>query len=205
VTLAAAQAALKGASALVTLDPGLVSPAVAVWRRDRAGAWILDDVHRVHQRSSGEDVLQRARIIARKLQGVALPLTGAANAPSPVFVSEWPEARSAGRGKNSASQLMGMCAVAALVSTDYDRERCFTVGPSEWALSTPKAESGNPVNEVRGSRIWGALSGDERAMVHLRDGMQLDVFDAIGIGLVVTGRLKPGLKSLLTDAKVRRV
>lgn len=202
MTLESVRAAVAMTSCLVVLDPGLVSPALTIWRRfdpqlvNRPPTWRLRAAYRVHQAATDEDTLPRALKVAEKLWSLA---SREVLTVDTVFLSEWPEARSAGRGKNSASQLMGMCAMAARVAARFSH--VHTIGPSEWGETTPKAAHGDPRKQVRGSRVWGLLDEDERKILPL----QGDCYDSAGMGLVATGRARPGLKSLLDDAKVRRV
>lgn len=171
---------------LVALDPGIRSPAVAVFTRFEHG-WVLTDARRATSTKSGADPLHRARVLAVEL---ALGQRAAS-----AFVSEYPEVRGAGRGKGHAGDLIPMALLAGALAAELDVEpsACATVTPSEWAGSTPKATRGDPRKEVRGARIWDELHDEERELLERLKLVQHDAFDAVGIGLYAVGRVGTGV------------
>jgi hypothetical protein len=181
-------------SFLHTLDPGLRSPALVTWRRDGLlpSDWRLVRAKRGRPKlGAGGDLLARAIELADDLVPMASP------PGHHVLVSEAPESRAAGRSLNRPDQLHGMVALAAAVAVRLvgmnAPTRAASLTPTEWVGSVPKSETGDPRESVRGGRVWGLLDDEERALLTSLGLVQHDVFDAVGIGLVATGRARRGL------------
>lgn len=179
---------------LATLDPGL-SPALAFWRRvgggwhlvaARLGFGVAEGNHLVRGLSVGQDVATYSHTIN-------------------FLVTEWPESRAAGRSVNRPDQLFPMvaCAAAVAIEFGFSASTTFTLTPSAWAGSTPKATRGDPRLSVRGARVWKLLTLAEQQVLIQGGLVQHDVLDAVGIGLVVTGRARRGVVAPRSRAMVR--
>ncbi len=102
------------------------------------------------------------------------------------YVFEWPKVYK--HGKGDPADLFPLTGVGmAVAGLLYDRVHDLVVMdylPRDWAGSTPKNTSGDPLDSIRGKRIWDRLSEEERSRVVLSH----DSIDACGIGLKVLGR-----------------
>lgn len=183
----AVSSVVQRGGSLVALDPGIRSPAVAVFTRFEHG-WVLTDARRATSKS-GDDPLRRASALSLELAIVLEHCVASA------FVTEYPEVRGAGRGKGSAADLIPMALLAGALAAELDVEpsACATVTPSEWAGSTPKATRGDPRKAVRGARVWDELHDEERELLERLKLLQHDAFDAVGIGLYAVGRVGTGV------------
>lgn len=104
-------------------------------------------------------------------------------AHSPRLVLEWPQVRTAGKGRGDPNDLLFLAGVDAAIVTYLPGEvRC--VVPRDWKGTIPKREL------IR--RVQGRLSEEERARVILpAKSLAHNVWDAVGIALWAVGRLTP--------------
>jgi hypothetical protein len=178
---------------LATLDPGL-SPALALWRRTGDG-WQLVSARRGHDRAAEGNHLVRGLSVGQDVATDSRTVN--------FLVTEWPESRAAGRSVNRPDQLFPMIACAAGVAIEFgfSASTTFTLTPSAWAGSTPKATRGDPRLSVRGARVWKVLTLAEQQILIQGNLVQHDVLDAVGIGLVVTGRARRGVAAPRSRAR----
>lgn len=104
------------------------------------------------------------------------------------YVFEWPKVYAGKKAKGDPADLfpltgVGM-AVAGLLNDVIHELNVHSYLPREWAGNIPKSTKGNPLDSIRGQRVWGRLSDAEKAVVVLSH----DALDAVGIGLKFLGR-----------------
>lgn len=166
---------------LVALDPGLIHPAVAIFR----GGLL---VHASRVRLSGvlakvADVGERCRLIALEVgehlagRGVEAPLA---------LAFERVQIYRAAKSKGDPNDLVPLAIIAGQVSGLVPGARVISPTPREWSGGTSKAETGDPWASPRGERVRRRLSGDEFAAVIATH----DAVDAAAIGLWALGRFE---------------
>lgn len=99
------------------------------------------------------------------------------------LVLEWPQVRTAGKGRGDPNDLLLLAGVDAAIVTYLSGEvQC--VVPREWKGTIPP--------DVLISRVQDRLSEEERARVALpAESLVHNVWDAVGIALWAVGRLSP--------------
>lgn len=100
------------------------------------------------------------------------------------LVLEWPQVRTAGKGRGDPNDLLLLAGVDAAITTDLwdgmDFVRC--VAPREWKGTIPA--------DVLITRVQDRLSEKERSRVTLpAKSLRHNVWDAVGIALWAVGRL----------------
>ncbi len=184
---------------LLSLDPGLVHPAIAVFRNGRLvlATRIKPPAGVSASTNLGERILRVASACA------TLAHTQCSRFDDVVF--EWPQVYRAAKSKgdpNDLTPLAGICgALVGLVdywtrsvSNGTANLRVTSYTPADWIGQVAKATNGDPLESPRGSRIWSRLSPDERDAVVVSH----DSLDAAGVGLHHLGRL--GVRRVLTSS-----
>lgn len=193
---------------LLALDPGLVHPALALFRERRLVAAGRVRVPRAYSPSNLADVGERARRVAllclawatsRGVSVAALDvardamLEGRHGEATRIMIGEgltqlvyeWPQVYRATRSKGDPNDLLGLVGVGAALSGMLGvPAQTFT--PAQWIGGLPKSTTGDPLASPRGARVWSRLDADERAAVEVSH----DAIDAVGLGLHALGRLE---------------
>jgi hypothetical protein len=161
---------------LLAVDPGLRYPAAAVFKD---GLLIAASRVKVpganHKLPIGQRCLEVSRLIYKWVAQHGVP---------DEFTTEWPRTyfRS---GKADPADLFPLAGVGMCLAGMYNVPVTAPTAP-EWAGNIPKTTKGDPLQSIRGQRIWSRLSETERACVVLSH----DALDAIGLGLARLGRLE---------------
>ena len=161
---------------LLAIDPGLRNPAYALFRDG-----VLVRASRVkipgttHSLALGPRMVEVAMLIK---QAVGLDAVDD-------YVTEWPRVYRGIKGKGDPADLFPLAGVGMYLAGHY---RVFADAPTapEWIGNLPKTTTGNPLDSIRGHRIWSRLSDEERSRVTLSH----DAVDAVGLGLWKLGRLE---------------
>jgi hypothetical protein len=192
---------------LLTIDPGMNSPGVAVFQEGRealvaAGrvlmSWELAEL------PAGERWLR----VAKEIVAWFVSKVGPAACAGPTIVFECPQWYSRGKSKGDPNQLVGIAGVAANVTGLLQPRAILSPTPAEWIGQLPKTCKtcgankkkclvckGSSWNTPRGQRIRSRLSEAELALVP----DQNDAIDACGLGLWSLGRLTP--RSVLSNGR----
>lgn len=188
----------------LALDPGLLHPAVALFRD---GLLVAASRVRVKKEWASLNVGERCRLIGKAIYGWVLDqrinmeaLAIAADAEQEgrmqeaarirqieglsALVVEWPQVYTASKSKGNPNQLVPLAGICMAVAGLLDVPTTAYL-PSEWAKQCPKATTGDPLASPRGRKVWGRLSEQERACVVVSH----DSIDAAGLGLYYLGRL----------------
>lgn len=162
---------------LLALDPGLLHPAVALFRD---GLLVAASRVRVKKEWASLNVGERCRLIGKAIYAWYLEQ----NRPITTFVAEWPQIYSVAKSKGDPNNLVPLAGICMAVAGLLDVPTTAYL-PSEWAKQCPKATTGDPLASPRGRKVWGRLSEQERACVVVSH----DSIDAAGLGLYYLGRL----------------
>lgn len=167
---------------IASLDPGLLNPAVAVFRDGTLVA-----ASRVPAKSAWAKLCrgERCRLNAKALYQYVL---GTGIKPCRL-ATEWPQIYTREKLKGDPNDLPPMCGVAVGLGCLLDAP-VESYLPREWLSGTcPKStdESEDPFSSPRGQRVRAALSEAEVATVVPSH----DAVDAVGIGLFYLGRFTP--------------
>lgn len=163
-------------STLLTVDPGLRYPAVAIFKDG-----VLAHASRVkipgtsHKLEMGMRCLNVARLINVHVSPFC---------PVHELVIEWPRTYFKS-GKADPADLFPLAGVGMAVAGMFGVPVSAPTAP-EWIGNVPKTTTGNPLGSIRGRRIWDRLSEAERLCVVLSH----DALDAVGLGLWKLGRLE---------------
>ncbi len=162
-------------SKLLTLDPGLRYPAVAVFTD---GVLVHASRVKVPGTSHKLEMGMRCLNVARLVNVHISPFC-----PVDELVIEWP--RCYRMMKGDPADLFPLAGVGMALAGMLGVPVTAPTAP-EWIGNVPKTTKGNPLDSVRARRIWDRLTEAERACVVLSH----DALDAVGLGLWKLGRLE---------------
>lgn len=172
---------------LVALDPGIVSPGVALFRHG-----VLVDANKIKLPKDWADLNMGARCL-RIAQQLGAWWDDHHVAAIRTIVFEWPMIYPHGKGKGNPNQLIPLAAVGSAFATMVQGANIqhgirppelLTPLPAEWTGQVPKSTAGDPWKSPRGLRIWAALQPGEQTAVP----SQHDAIDSVGLGLWALGR-----------------
>lgn len=162
-------------STLLTLDPGLRYPAVAIFKNG-----VLAHASRVkipgtsHKLEMGMRCLNVARLVNVHVSPYC---------PVDELVIEWPRCYRIQKG--DPADLFPLAGVGMALAGMLGVPVVAPTAP-EWIGNVPKTTKGDPLESPRARRIWNKLTEAERACVVLSH----DALDAVGLGLWKLGRLE---------------
>lgn len=161
-------------SNVVAVDPGIAGCGVAYASRGvLIRALYVRNVPRVRHPA------ERCERMGREVRDAVHAL----GVRRPRLVLEWPQVRTAGKGRGDPNDLLLLAGVDAAIVTYLPGEVTCVV-PREWKGTIPP--------DVLISRVQDRLSEEERARVTLpTKSLAHNVWDAVGIALWVVGRLNP--------------
>lgn len=163
-------------SAVVAVDPGIAGCGVAY-----ASRGVLLKAQYVRNETGIFPPAERCERMGRAVRDAVQALPRGVH--SPRLVLEWPQVRTAGKGRGDPNDLLLLAGVDAAIVTYLSGEvQC--VAPREWKDTIPP--------DVLISRVQDRLSEEERARVILpAKSLAHNVWDAVGIALWAVGRLNP--------------
>ncbi|MCP3104638.1 hypothetical protein LZ198_37820 [Myxococcus sp. K15C18031901] len=173
---------------LVALDPGLRECGVALFDLDTGELLVAGMPTNFESKARGLAAwASMATATAAFVSSFLEPLRAAGEAVAIVVVSECPQVYTAGKSKGDPNDLIELAGVVGRVAGALGATSERSVLPREW--------KGTLNGDVMVERIKSRL--DERPCEHLRvqlpraQDKQHNVWDAVGIGLHVLGRLVP--------------
>lgn len=167
----------------LSIDPGIRGCGVAVWREGiLAGASYVKSAAR-EGNGPGECVAM-AKSILTGISAIGLP--------NDTLIVEWPQTYGGRAGKGDANDLFALAGIGSALAALLQDVRLAYFRPHDWkgGLEKPKSVSESyPIVSMCERR----LHPEERANIYLPTNrkLQLDVWDAVGIGLKHFGRFEP--------------
>jgi len=188
-------------SCLLTIDPSIVSPGVALFREGLLVANAVLKGPAAREACDGIRAQNAADAICNWLHEQSQRLLIAFGAKHPLGIAyEWPQIYK-DDGPAVANAVIGMAPVDAAVTMAcrirYGLTEVRSYKPEIWG-QLPKHKSGSYYHSdrcPRGARVWSWLSDGERAIAV----DQHDAGDATGIGLHALGRL--GIRRVFSNGR----
>jgi hypothetical protein len=167
-------------STLLSLDPGLNDPAIALFKE---GVLVYASRVKVEKAWTKLNMAERCRQVAYRIAEVGTKQ----GFNITEMCTEYPQVYKLGKSKGNPNQLLPMVGILVGVASLLD-VNVTSYLPAEWLSGQcPKAEEGNAWDSPRGRRIKEALSIKEIGSIILSH----DALDATGVGLFHLGRFKP--------------
>ncbi len=171
-------------SHVLAVDPGLRYPAAALFVD---GELLAASRVKLKTAWAKLPMAERVLTIAREIRTWYGELL-TTNPTQVGYVFEQPQVYQRVKSKgdpNDLIPLMGVgMAVGALLYDQIHELKVHCYKPREWAGNTSKSTKGDPLDSIRGKRVWKRLSDVEKSRVVLSH----DAIDAVGLGLKYLGR-----------------
>ena len=177
-------------SELITVDPSLNAPGVAVFRnRTLMASAVLPQKH-----PTTMDIGQRCAAVAAS---ILVYLDDKVSKPRTLAI-EWPQIYTAVKSKGDPNDLLGVAGVGIAIASMLS-QACYqdgrgwcleirSISPGTWSGQLPKfTEARRVLESPRTHRILSRLSEAEKQVAALKH----DALDAIGLGLFVLDRFGP--------------
>ncbi len=164
-------------SILLSIDPGLLNPAAAVF---------VDGILKKASRVKVPKGINTKTPAGVRCRSIALALAEYCGTTPDELIIEWPRIYTAGKSKGDPNGLLPLVGIGMALSGIYYNAKLLSPTPSEWTGQLPKSTTGDPTLSVRGQRIWDRLSSEERSSIIISH----DSLDAVGLGLFALGRFE---------------